>query len=88
MDNVIYGLLDALNNVGVSVVRLGERSSILFDLYDKVIASNIIKVFNGVLSFLNLPTIDNPDLWSFLFGFGMLVFVLALVVRKIIRFFV
>ena len=88
MDNIIYGLLDALHNVGLVVVRNGERYFSLYELYDRVIVSNILKVFNGVLSFLNLPTIDHPDLWSFLFGFGMLVFVLSLVVRKIIKFFV
>ena len=88
MDNVVYGLLDALHSVGLVVVRDGERASVLFELYDRIIVSNILKVFNGVLSFLNLPTIENPDLWGFLFGFGLLVFVLSLVVRKIIRFFV
>ena len=88
MDNVVYGLLDALHSVGLVIVRNGERASILFDLYDRIIVSNILKVFNGVLSFLHLPTIENPDLWGFLFGFGLLVFVLSLVVRKIVRFFV
>lgn len=88
MDNVIYGMLDALYSVGLVIVRNGERSSVLFELYDRIIVSNVLKVFNGVLSFMKLPTIDNPDLWGFLFGFGLLVFVLSLVVRKIIRFFV
>lgn len=88
MDNIIYGLLDALHSVGLVVVRNGEHYSTLLDMYDRIIVSNVLKVFNGVLSLLNLPTIDNTDLWGFLFGFGMLVFVLSLVVRKIIRFLV
>lgn len=88
MDNVIYGLIEALHNVGLTVVSLGKRLTILFELYDNVIVTNILKVFNGVLSFLNLPTIDNPTLWGFLFGSGLFMFVLALIVRKIIRFFV
>ena len=88
MDNVIYGLLDALYSIGFEIVENGERSSVLFDLFDKVVVSNVLKVFNGVLSFLNLPTIDNPDLGGFLFGFGMLVFAISLVVRKILRFLV
>lgn len=88
MDNIIYGLLDALHSIGLEVVRNGERSSTLFDLFDRIIVSNVLKVFNGALSLLNLPTIDNPDLWGFLFGFGMLIFAISLVVRKILRFFV
>ena len=88
MDNVIYGLLDALYSMGFEIVENGERSSFLLDLFDKVVVSNVLKVFNGVLSFLNLPTIDNPNLWGFLFGFGMLVFAISLVVRKILRFLV
>ena len=88
MDNIVHGLLEALYSVGLSIVNNGERSSTLVELFDRVVVSKILNVFNGVLSFLNLPTIDHPDLWSFLFGFGLLVFSISLVVKKILRFFV
>ena len=88
MYNVIYGLLDALYKIGGVIVSAGKGFSTFINVYDNAVVSNVVKVFNGVLSFLGLPVISNPDIWIYLFGGGMLYFVLALFVVKIIKFFI
>ena len=88
MDNFVIGFLDAMYKIGVVVVSAGKGFLSFINVYDNAVVSNVTKVFNGVLSFLGLPVISNPDIWIYLFGGGMLYFVLALFVVKLIKFFI
>lgn len=88
MDNFVIGLLDALYKIGGIIVSTGKGFLNFINVYDNAVVSNVTKVFNGVLSFLNLPTISNPDVWIYLFGGGLLYFVLAMFVVRLIKFLV
>lgn len=88
MDNFVIGLLDALYKIGSVFASAGKGFVDFINVYDNAVVSNVTKVFNGVLSLLGLPIISDPDIWIYLFGGGMLYFVLALFVVKLIKFFI
>lgn len=88
MDNFVIGLIDALFKIGNTIISAGKGFLGFIDVYDNAVVTNVTNVFNGVLSFLHLPTISNPDIWIYLFGGGLLYFVLAMFVVRLIKFLI